>query len=699
MAVEVPELPDFSDPPEFVDEITEEEVLIGTNIVKPSARVYEECCVLIWGIPSVGPERIEKLKTVLGKLFSLTHPPVSTLFPVDDDGKTKGFCFVEYGDPNAASESCKILDGHQLDKNHTFSAYSLSIMNELKEPPKEWTEPTPNKYIDAGDLYWWLQNPKAMDQFAIQDERRDGVKLQIYWNAKGQDPYIVNDNADRTAWSEFIFKWSPFGTYLATFHAQGIVLWGGEKFERVLRIEHPGVSYLEFSPRESYVVTYAQDDYGRFDNTLRVFDVFTGELKKSFQPSGPTGSGRIHDWPFLKWSYDEKYFAFCRAKGDCINIYNTETFLVENQIELPGLVTFEWNPTRNIVGYYCEERFDQNAPAEIGIIDYPSKQKLRAQRIFSVSSASLYWQKDGQYLGANTERYSSRKMKDNEVKLIGPTSHVEVFDCTGKEISVQTFQLPEPFIHFGWEPKGDKFAVLVGSGNKVTPLIYKIDPGKPQPVQLGKLDSGIQLTTVKWAPQGGWVVVYSENSTVGQAIFIDANGQEPARTRIVEHSSMNFGEWDPTGRYFVTASVGHNRFETGYRIHTFQGRELYKKSLDGLTRFKWRPRPHIVIPEVKVREIKKNLKVLSKKFEDEDRKEQDKASKELIEQRRKLMDEFNKIRKVAEDRYVVEKAERTRLRGVDSDSGYSEDEFVEETITVPLTTIIKPLKEENTGKD
>ena len=71
-------------------------------------------------------------------------------------------------------------------------------MNSLEEPPKEWTEPTPNKYIDAGDLYWWLQNPKAMDQFAIQDEKREGVKLQVYWNAKGQDPYIVNENADRT---------------------------------------------------------------------------------------------------------------------------------------------------------------------------------------------------------------------------------------------------------------------------------------------------------------------------------------------------------------------------------------------------------------------------------------------------------------------------------------------------------------------
>ena len=167
---------------------------------------------------------------------------------------------------------------------------------------------------------------------------------------------------------------------------------------------------------------------------------------------------------------------------------------------------------------------------------------------------------------------------------------------------------------------------------------------------------------VKWAPQGGWLVVYSENSQAGQAFFIDASGSETSRTRIVEHPSMNYGEWDPTGRYFVTASVGHGRYETGYRIHTFQGREIYKKALEGLTRFKWRPRPRIVIPEAKTKEIRRNLKNLSRKFEEEDRKEQDKASKELIAKRREFMAVFNALRQKALERFNAEREERLKLR-------------------------------------
>jgi translation initiation factor 3 subunit B len=700
MAVEVPEMPDFSDPPDFVDEITEEDILAGSNLVRPTAAYWEECCVLIWGIPVVNQERIEKLKNVLGKVFSFVHTPVSNFFPTNEDGNTKGYCFIEYETPEQTSAAAKVCDGYALDKKHTFSAYVLSAMRHLKEPEENWTPPAKKDYVDAGDLWWWLQNPKSMDQFAIQAEGHDGVNLGVFWNAKGQDPYPVGEDATRLNWSEFIFKWSPSGTYLASFHSQGVALWGGEKFIKIQRIQHPGVSYLEFSPNETYIVTYAQDDYGRFDNTLRVFDVFTGEQKKSFQPSGPMGSGRICDWPFLKWSHDEKYFAFNRAKGDCINVYNSETFTLETQIELAGLITFEWNPAKNVIAYYCEERHEANAPAEIGLIEYPSKQKIRAQRIFSVSSALLYWQKSGEYFAAQTERYSSRKIKDNDVKLSGITSHFEIFDCTAKDVSVQTLQLPEPFVNFGFEPKGDKFCVLVGSGNKVTPLVYKIDSGKPAPVQVSKLESGVQLTAVKWAPQGGWLVAYSENSPAGQAHFIDASGGEAIRTRLVEHASMNYGEWDPTGRYFITASAGHGRYETGYRIHTFQGREIFKKSLDGLTRFKWRPRPRFIIPDPKIKEIKRNLKTLSRKFEEEDRKEQDKASKELIEKRRKFMSEFNEMRQKAKERNEAEREMRLKLRdGVDSASPFTDSDLVEETVIIPLKTNIKVLKEEGAAAE
>lgn len=69
------------------------------------------------------------------------------------------------------------------------------------------------------------------------------------------------------------------------------------------------------------------------------------------------------------------------------------------------------------------------------------------------------------------------------------------------------------------------------------------------------------------------------------------------------------------------------RYETGYRIHTFLGRELLRKTIDTLRRFKWRPRPPVQLSEQKVKEIRKSLKQQALKFEEEDKKELLKVSK------------------------------------------------------------------------
>lgn len=96
---------------------------------------------------------------------------------------------------------------------------------------------------------------------------------------------------------------------------------------------------------------------GDTENALRIFDTFTGESKKTFSPSNQNSSG-VHSWPFFKWSADEQFFGFCRPKGNNIFIYDTSTFMINSNkpIEIDGLVTFEWNPTKNLIAYYVEER-------------------------------------------------------------------------------------------------------------------------------------------------------------------------------------------------------------------------------------------------------------------------------------------------------------------------------------------------------
>ncbi|CAD5212047.1 unnamed protein product [Bursaphelenchus okinawaensis] len=684
------EVDDYSDPEDFVDDITDEELLADLLEKEPSTGIYEERCVMVWGIPVIDAARLPKLKNVLSKVFGLQKASYVDEYPLDEKNQTKGYCFIEYQNKEAAEAARILIDNFNLDKNHTFSAYSFSSLRNLEQPDDNWKVPDRRTFTDVGDLWWWAQNSKCQDLFAIQVQNpKDGtIALANYWNHNGTEVSVCDEGA-RENWSESIFKWSPYGTYLASFHKMGIALWAGEKFTKVQRFSHENVEYIEFSPCESYLVTYSCNDRrGATDmtNSLRIFDVFTGELKKTFSPSNQ-GQGAVNSWPFIKWSHDEKYFGFCRPKGNTIFIYDTETFTLNQNktVELDGLVTFEWNPSKNMFAYYCEERPAANAPAEIGVVEFPSREKIRAQRIFSVSCANLFWQKAGNYLAAHTERYNSmRKNKDGAMKLTGVASHLEIFDFTSKLIAVQTMQLAEPFVSFGWEPKGDRFCVLQGSSNKTIPCLYKIEKDKPTPQVLARMESGIQLNTVSWAPQGGYLTVYGNGSTAGNVFFIDVNGSETTKTKTVEHPNLNYCAWDPTGRYFVTGSF-HSRHDASYRIHSFQGRELYKKSIETIMRFRWRPRPPVHLTEQKQKEIKRNLKITSQKFEEEDRREQQKLSKELVEKRRIITKEFEARRKAHKEAYEKEKSERVRLRrGIDTDKPPSDT--IEEEVTVLVSS-------------
>ena len=62
--------PDFSDDEDFVDDITDEELIPDILKNRPRESDGVESVVIVDGVPCVGQERLEKLKTVIKKIFS-----------------------------------------------------------------------------------------------------------------------------------------------------------------------------------------------------------------------------------------------------------------------------------------------------------------------------------------------------------------------------------------------------------------------------------------------------------------------------------------------------------------------------------------------------------------------------------------------------------------------------------------------------
>jgi len=107
-------------------------------------------------------------------------------------------------------------------------------------------------------------------------------------------------------------KWSPLGTYLATFHNVGVALWGGPKFSQQIRFSQRGVECIDFSPCERYLVTFNP----RSETTpLLIWDILTGQQKRAFALNGYTV------WPIFRWSHDDKYLA--RMTTDILSVYET----------------------------------------------------------------------------------------------------------------------------------------------------------------------------------------------------------------------------------------------------------------------------------------------------------------------------------------------------------------------------------------
>lgn len=131
-------------------------------------------------------------------------------------------------------------------------------------------------------------------------------------------------------WTETYIRWSPQGTYLATFHAKGIALWGGEKFEQIMRFSHPGVQLIDFSPCERYMVTFSpilstQED----QQQIIIWDIRTGMKKRGFHCETQS------TWPILKsvsMMYllsDNEFDQICLAQLDIKEILKMNIFRLQ----------------------------------------------------------------------------------------------------------------------------------------------------------------------------------------------------------------------------------------------------------------------------------------------------------------------------------------------------------------------------------
>lgn len=122
-------------------------------------------------------------------------------------------------------------------------------------------------------------------------------------------------------------------------------------------------------------------------------------------------------------------------------------------------------------------------------------------------------------------------------------------------------------------------------------------------------------------------------------------------------------------------------------MHNFQGKPLQKQVYEKLYKFSWRPRPATLLSADKIKEIKKNLKQYSSKYDVVDTARNKIVSQELLEKRKKMMDDFANFRRVTNKRLAEQRARRIELRnGQDTDTLNNDVDEIEYTVQLLVET-------------
>ncbi|KAI9093824.1 eukaryotic translation initiation factor eIF2A-domain-containing protein [Phlyctochytrium arcticum] len=637
--------------------------------------------VVVDNVPIVGETKRELLLRAIRKLFRDMGEIKDIEMPVDPaTGKSKGFLFIEFDSPDSAALAVRQANGHRMDKQHVLAVNRFDDIEKYSNIEDTYTEPEPEQFEEKEHLKSWLTDSRARDQWVMMK----GDEVSIYWNNKSDQPDLVHSRAN---WSDMYVAWSPRGTYLATFHKQGIALWGGPSWSKIVRFPHTNVKLIDFSPNERYITTWSHEPFvtptGEYHH-IAIWDIVTGRQLRSFALDSQTGSSEGRqggtmkiDWPMFKWSHDDKYVA--RMVDNMISVYETPGMglLDKKSFKIENLKTFEWSPTDHMISYWTPEI--GNIPARVTLIRVPSREVIRTKNLFGVIDCKLYWQSGGEYLLVRVDRAKTKK---------STSTNFEIFRLSEKDVPVDVMEVDSgsEVLNVFWEPKGHRFAVLSQESQRTTVGFYHMvssatsgKKGGPsvtdvaQGVKLDKTADANGANQVVWSPKGRFCVVASVRSSQGELQFWDA--EDAILMATGDHYMCTDLEWDPTGR-FVTSSVSWWRIQsdTGFMMWTFTGQLLTKQTVPTFKQLLWRPRPPSLLSEEEQKKIKKNLKEYSKKFEEEDAAQSKAVNKEVLEKRLKLWREWNEYVQRVRDDYEKSNKARFEIWGFDPEQ---EDEAVE----------------------
>ena len=388
----------------------------------------------------------------------------------------------------------------------------------FQDVPESYQEPQLPPFLARPDPTSWLTDPQCRDQFVT----RHGHETEIQWANNSSDPELVyggeREKAGGKTWCESYVTWSPQGTYLVTFHPQGVKLWGGERFEPYGRFMHDGVEVVDFSPCETYMTTYRLGGDGNAEDAIIVWDIRYGTKLKSFKLKSPLDikfqvqttviekkappklslsataaapaaapknvekivRGTVH-------AYNADKGTFSIAEGNTIH----ENIAYDKVLPLMDPNRLKWSPDgRFVAKLSCDiiqvldlptlALLDKKSIAAKDVLEFVWSPKSNLISYWApgsgnhpaliniieipsrrdVCSRKVFDVQDGRMVWHSEGDYlcvSMTKVQGKKKSYV-----LLIFRASEENVPVEQLDLNEPVLHFSWEIGGNRFAVIHG---------------------------------------------------------------------------------------------------------------------------------------------------------------------------------------------------------------------------------------------
>ena len=601
--------------------------------------------IVVVNLPVVGEDKLGKLsKIVKGLLERFGVPEIE--HPIEQ-GKTLGVAIVTYSKASEAQKALKGADRFKLDDQHVFRVYHIDDVPsffETSESSADSSDQLSVARFERSDLRDYMTDSQMREQLLVRFQ----TETQISWfdPLDSSNPLKLEYGGERDKnmgkiWCDGKVCWSPRGSYLATVHSgRGVVLWGGDKFQKKTRFVHASVRDVIFSETEEYIMCVSADSDD--SDGIKIFHVLTGDLCRTL-PMSILSTADLDSPTFgFSWSSSGKYLA--KVVESSLVVYEAPNFkaMVDDSGRLAtakyqGAQMAEFSSKEDWLAIWIPEV--ANVPGRLVIQDIVTRREIAVKTMFSTvgdKPIGLHWHPSGDFIAIKTHRLVKSQKAGGAKKI---AVNVDILALRARNATPFSIDLGADVIvkHVAWEPSSARFAALLenevnkpGEERKPRLVVWKIGNEKVEELTQLATSQG-SFSQISFSPQGQYFVLWDSKTTSGGDMMFCLL---PNESKIVEvlrsdnHFLVNGVSWDPSGRYICSSvvqglydeSAFRYQQEASYTLWSFQGRKIHTFKKEKLYAAVWRPHCESSLTSAEKKKVLGELKLREKQIEEEDDK-------------------------------------------------------------------------------